>query len=284
VSHETANPGLQVFDFDGAAVRLVLREGQLWWVASDVARVLGLHDATHAVRGLDDDEKGLQKVETPGGIQSLVVVSEPGLYSLLVRSNKPEAKRFRRWVTHEVIPAIRRTGGYSVEGSAMWMIPKTYPDALRKLADQVEATAAAEAKAAALAAPARSWETLAHTNRDYSVGDAAKILSRDPAIEIGRQRLFAALSELGMVFVEKEGRRNVYKPRQEHVNAERLRLRMGGLWQHPETLKWNVGIPQLRITAKGLAYVRKKLCETGALQLDDRDEPAANSNALGLAS
>jgi anti-repressor protein len=282
-----------VFDFDGAAVRVVIRDGEPWWVASDVARVLDIGRTHDAVRGLDDDEKGTEEIRTPGGSQSLIVISEPGLYALLVRSNKREAKRFRRWVTHEVIPAIRRTGRYSVEsrGSAMLILPATHADALRRLADQVDATAAAEAKAAAaeakaiaLEAPARAWETLAGTSQDYSVGDAAKILSRDPAIKIGRQRLFAIMVELRMAFVEKERGRNVYTPRQEHVNAGRLRLRMGGLWKHPRTFEWEAGIPQLRITAKGVAYLHSKLHGIAALQLDNTVESAATSSDCELDS
>lgn len=91
-------------------------DGQVWFVATDIARILGYKDASHALRGLEEDEKGLHIVETLGGKQTLTIVSEAGLYTLLVRARVEAAKPFRRWVTHEVLPSIRRTGSYSLPG------------------------------------------------------------------------------------------------------------------------------------------------------------------------
>lgn len=108
---------IQIFCYKSLPVRTTEIDGEIWFVAKDVADILGFEDATHAIRGLDDDEKGLQKVETPGGVQDMTVISEPGLYTMLMRSNKPEAKPFRRWVTHDVLPSIRKTGSYSVPRS-----------------------------------------------------------------------------------------------------------------------------------------------------------------------
>lgn len=93
-------------------------DGQVWFVATDIARILGYKDASHALRGLEEDEKGLHIVETLGGKQTLTIVSEAGLYTLLVRARVEAAKPFRRWVTHEVLPSIRRTGSYSLPGVA----------------------------------------------------------------------------------------------------------------------------------------------------------------------
>ncbi len=103
------------FNFNGAVVRVLVDEyGEAWFVASDVASVLGYGDATHATRGLDEDEKGLRIVETPGGSQRVVIVTEAGLYALILRSRVERAKPFRRWVTHEVLPSIRKTGSFGV--------------------------------------------------------------------------------------------------------------------------------------------------------------------------
>ena len=96
-------------------VRTVQRDGQPWFVAADVCQALEL-DKT-ATRRLDDDEKGLHSTQTPGGKQNLLIVNEPGLYSLVLGSRKPEAKSFKRWITHEVIPAIRKTGAYAIPGT-----------------------------------------------------------------------------------------------------------------------------------------------------------------------
>jgi anti-repressor protein len=85
-------------------------KGDPWWVLTDVARVLGYRDATAAGRILRDKHKGTHQTCTPGGEQEMLVVNEAGLYRLMMRSDRPEAERFQDWITHEVIPSIRRTG------------------------------------------------------------------------------------------------------------------------------------------------------------------------------
>lgn len=105
---------LQVFTYKNREVRTTEIDGEVWFVAKDIADILEIEDATHAIRGLDNDEKGLRKMEPPGGMQDMTIISEAGLYTLLMRSNKEEAKTFRRWVTHDVLPAIRKAGSYSV--------------------------------------------------------------------------------------------------------------------------------------------------------------------------
>ena len=87
-------------------------EGEPWFVAADVCRALGLGNSRQTLSYLDDDEKGVITSDTLGGKQEMSTINEPGLYSLILRSRKPEAKAFKRWITHEVIPAIRKTGGY----------------------------------------------------------------------------------------------------------------------------------------------------------------------------
>jgi len=103
---------LQTFSFDDNEVRTVVQNGELWFVANDVTKILGL-DRTQ-VRRLDEDEKGVRIIHTPGGRQEVNVINEFGLYSLILSSRKPEAKQFKRWVTHEVLPSIRKTGRYAL--------------------------------------------------------------------------------------------------------------------------------------------------------------------------
>ena len=110
----STNKELQVFSFEQRDVRVVMKGSEPWWVAKDIADVLDFRDAANAIRLLDEDEKGTQKVSTPGGEQEMLIISESGLYTLIMRSNKPEAKRFRKWVTSTVLPSIRKTGGYGV--------------------------------------------------------------------------------------------------------------------------------------------------------------------------
>jgi prophage antirepressor-like protein len=104
---------LQVFNFGEKQVRVVMKDNQPWWVAKDVCDVLEHSNSRKAIELLDDDEKGVSKVYTLGGMQDMTVVSESGLYTLIIRSNKPEAKKFRKWITSEVLPAIRKTGEYA---------------------------------------------------------------------------------------------------------------------------------------------------------------------------
>ncbi|MCM3294247.1 Bro-N domain-containing protein, partial [Paenibacillus sp. MER 180] len=105
---------LQVFNFSGNDIRVVTKDGQPWWVAKDVCEVLEIKNNRDALARLDEDEKGVDSTDTLGGAQQVQVVNEPGLYSLILGSRKPEAKQFKRWITHEVIPTIRKTGAYSV--------------------------------------------------------------------------------------------------------------------------------------------------------------------------
>ena len=112
---KTVDNALQVFRYKEQQVRTVERNGEVWFVAKDVCDVLEIQNSNDTVaKELDADEKGIEKIYTPGGAQNMTIINEPGLYALVLRSNKPEAKSFSRWVRHEVLPSIRKTGTYSV--------------------------------------------------------------------------------------------------------------------------------------------------------------------------
>lgn len=104
---------LQIFENERfGRVRTIEQNGEPWFIARDVCECLSIGKYRDAVSRLEDDERGSVEMDTPGGRQSLSAVNEYGLYSLVLSSRKPEAKEFKRWITHEVIPAIRKTGGY----------------------------------------------------------------------------------------------------------------------------------------------------------------------------
>lgn len=107
-----------IFNFQSSKVRIVDIHGDPWFVAKDVCEVLGHTHTPHAMRMLDKDEKGVQKVDTLGGAQRLSVINESGLYVLVMRSRKPEVRKFAKWVTSEVLPEIRRTGNYQAPQAA----------------------------------------------------------------------------------------------------------------------------------------------------------------------
>ena len=100
-------------------IRTIPRDDGPWFVAADVCRALELSDVSMSLKRLDDDEKGTSSVGTPGGDQQMSIISEPGLYALVLSSRKPEAHAFKRWITHEVIPALRKTGHYSTSFDAI---------------------------------------------------------------------------------------------------------------------------------------------------------------------
>lgn len=105
---------MQAFDFNDAAVRVTMRDDEPWFVAKDVCDVLAHSNSRMAIADLDEDEKGVSITDTLGGPQKINLISESGLYALIFKSRKPEAKKFRKWVTSVVIPAIRKTGGYAL--------------------------------------------------------------------------------------------------------------------------------------------------------------------------
>ena len=118
-SDRPAKPGTAMeFSFKGWAVRTVLHAGGTWFVAADVCAVLELTDPTAAILRLEEDEKRAATVRTPGGNQKMNVVSESGLYHLILTSRKPQAKVFRRWVTGTVLPSLRKTGEYRIKEDA----------------------------------------------------------------------------------------------------------------------------------------------------------------------
>ena len=105
---------IQVFEYQNNKVRTVDMDGAPWFVLKDVCEVLGLGNSRMVSARLDEDEKGVSKIDTLGGAQNVTIISESGLYNVILRSDKPEAKPFRKWVTSEVLPSIRKTGSYTM--------------------------------------------------------------------------------------------------------------------------------------------------------------------------
>nr|WP_286180641.1 phage antirepressor KilAC domain-containing protein [Bacillus sp. ISL-37] len=105
----------KLFKYNENLIRTNVVGDDIYFIAKDVCDVLGIADTSKAVGRLDDDEKGTNTIPTPGGFQTLLTINESGLYSLILTSRKPEARQFKRWVTHEVLPTIRKRGAYMTE-------------------------------------------------------------------------------------------------------------------------------------------------------------------------
>lgn len=241
-----------VLAFDGADVRIVTDEqGDPWFVAADVARILGYREAHDLTRGLDDDEKGPQIVRTLGGEQSMTTVTEAGLYAAILRSRVERAKTFRRWVTHEVLPAIRKTGSY--EAPAL-----TGPALMAAALIEAQATLEQQTAQLAVAAPkAEAFDAFLSTSGDYSVNEAAKVLSRHHDILTGERRLRAWMEANGWIY------RVSGKPRAYQRRLDQGVLDEKAQWHyHPETGEKVLDTPQVRVTAKGVAALAKALTTT----------------------
>lgn len=178
------------------AVRAVMLEGEPWFVAADVCRALGIGNSSDAVKRLDDDEHALVSIEgLSRGNDKANIINEPGLYGLVLASRKPEAKAFKRWITHEVIPEIRKTGGY-VAGQEMMDDDQLLANALmvaqRKIAERNKQLEAANAKIQADAPKVLFAETVEKAETCISIGTLAKILNQ-AGLDIGERRLFERL-------------------------------------------------------------------------------------------
>lgn len=166
--------------------------GEPWFVASDVCDALGVADPAQSCRSFDNDEKGLFTIQTLGGRQKVIHVSEPGFYKLVLKSRKPEAKAFQRWVTHEVLPSIRKKGGYIAAASdetpeqIMARAVLLAQDTIARQKAQIE-----ELKPKALFADA-----VAASDGTCLVGELAKMM-RQNGVQIGQNRLFEKLRQDG---------------------------------------------------------------------------------------
>ena len=190
---------LQVFEYEGARVRTVLIDGEAWLVAKDVCEVLGLTNPTMAVQELDSDERAkyyLGRSPINGGGGEVNVINEAGLYKLTFKSRKPAAKEFTRWVTHEVLPSIRKHGAYLTPAKMEELLSD--PDLIIRLAQELKAerqrSEALEAQAASDRPKVIFAEAVDASQSSILIGNLAKVLAQN-GVKIGQNRLFAWLRE-----------------------------------------------------------------------------------------
>lgn len=238
--------GLEVFQYAEQQVRTFDIDGEPWFVLADICAVLDIANPRNVAARLDEDEKGVRPLDTPGGVQSVTVVNESGMYQVVLRSDKPEAKQFRWWVTHEVLPSIRRTGAYVVETPEQLMS--------RALVTAQGIIAAKDQQITALAPRAEAWDELASAEGDYSVADAAKILAR-AGVKTGPQRLFDQLAGIRWVHRAHDGKWRAYAAA---VDSGYLTEKPQSHY-HPRTSELILDAPQVRVTIRGLERLRIRL-------------------------
>ncbi|MFQ8620704.1 MAG: phage antirepressor [Bifidobacterium bifidum] len=195
------NNEIQRFDFKGASLRTLTDEaGEPWFVLKDCMSILDLGNPTETVKMFDEDEFSTAEViDSIGRRQQAYIISEPGLYRLVMRSRKPEAKEFQRWVTHEVLPSIRRTGGYIPTTDAdddMTILAKAVMIGQRTMEAQKQKIAEQQTRIVELEPKARFADAVAASDGTCLVGELAKML-RQNGMDIGQNRLFRLLQADG---------------------------------------------------------------------------------------
>ncbi len=248
---------LRVFDHaQFGKVRSMLIDGEPWFVAADVCRALDINNTTDAIKRLDADERlTLDSIEGGlGGAQKINVINESGIYSLVLGSRKPEAKRFKRWITHDVLPAIRRTGRYGSDGAQALVKDLTNPDSLLAMLNnwkQDRDRRIELERKVQIDAPKVVFADAYRTSKDViPMRMMAKILHQRGA-HMGQNRFFRYCVRRRLLMKTKSG----YEPTQRAME-------MGLFELVPSTLVLNGGEAKtkftVRVTAKGQIYFVNK--------------------------
>ncbi|MGG4042091.1 phage antirepressor KilAC domain-containing protein [Bacillus smithii] len=238
----------KVFQYQEHQVRTILKDGEPWFVAKDVCNVLEIKNSRDAISRLDDDEKDVALTDTLGGKQEMAIVNEPGLYTLILGSRKPEAKAFKRWITHEVIPTIRKTGSYSIKKLDSYMIDDPIERAKRWIEEQEEKLAIQQ-KLQVAAPKAEMYDVALSADNAQTMSIVAKTLG------CGRNKLFAFLRKQGVL-------RKNNEPYQEFIDRGYFRIRQVPIVRSNGTHNK----PQTLVTAKGMDYIAKLLKKHGLLK------------------
>lgn len=250
--------GLVPFSFEGAAFRVVDRGGAPVFVAADVCAILDLGNVSMAVAKLDEDEKGISSVETPGGVQDMLTVTEGGLYTLILRCRDATTPgttphRFRRWVTGEVLPAIRRTGGYGAAALPDLSDPAVLLELLTEHAGKrIEAERRAQVAEQTAELSQGALNRIAGADGSFSVTDAAKDLQVRPC------DLFDFLRQNRWIY---------RRPGCTDDTAYQDKIQAGYLTHKVTTVERPDGtekvVQRVRVTAKGIARLARVFTVAG---------------------
>ncbi len=242
---------VQLFNFESHEVRSLLLNNEPWFVGKDVAEALGYSKARNAIAThIDSEDKKDAPIQgTLGGVQEMTVINESGLYSLVLSSKLPSAKKFKRWVTSEVLPALRKTGQYQVkELSGQELMAKALIEAQSVLAAKDKQIEAMKPKVVFADAVATS-----HTS--ILVGELAKILKQN-GIDMGQKRLFAWLREKGYL-IKRQGT-DYNMPTQKAMELGLFEIKEGSYVNGSGV---NITTKTPKITGKGQQYFINKFLQ-----------------------
>lgn len=240
---------IQVFEYQNNRVRTVDVDGEAWFVLKDVCAVLGISNNRMAADRLDDDEKGVSLIDTLGGKQEMVIVNESGLYHVILRSDKPEAAPFRRWVTNDVLPAIRKTGSYNALQLTRSQLLAT---ALIAAHEELEEK---DKQIAELMPKGVFADAVSASSQSILVGEMAKLLSQN-GIQMGQNRLFAWLRENGYLIKRKGAGWNM--PTQKSIDMGLFEIKEN---VHVDGNGCNVITKTPKVTGKAQIYFVNKFME-----------------------
>lgn len=245
----------EIFNFRGQDVRTVIINNEPYFVGKDVAEILGYTNPRQALKNhVDEDDKGVSKCDTPGGKQDLVIINESGMYSLVLSSKLPQAKEFKRWVTSEVLPTIRKHGMFATD--ELLDNPDFAIATLQKLKEEREAKKLLEATIEEQKPKVIFANAVSASHTSILVGEFAKIMRQNGA-DMGQNRMFAWLRENGYLISRKGSDRNM--PTQKSMEL--------GLFEIKETTinhsDGHISINKTpKITGKGQLYFAEKiLCD-----------------------
>lgn len=249
---------LQIFNSpDFGQIRTIQQNGEPWFVGKDVAQALGYSQTAKAVREhVKDNHKGMSVLDTPGGKQETTIIDEAGLYSLVMRAKTEKAEAFQEWVTSEVLPAIRKHGGYLTADKIEQAL--TDPDTIIKLATTLKEERAArqQAEASLKAAQPKMLfaDAVSASDSTILIGDLAKILKQN-GHPIGQKRLFCWMREQGYL-IKRAGA---------DYNSPTQRAMELGLFKIKETAishsDGHVSVSKTtKVTGKGQQYFINKFC------------------------
>lgn len=242
---------LQIFkSHEFGEIRTTIQNGEPWFVAADVCKALDIENNRKATNRLDDDEKGVTSSDTLGGKQNLTIVNEAGLYSLVLGSRKPEAKAFKRWITHEVLPTIRKTGGYvnSAEAFIEHYLPNADESTRTMFRAQLKAIEELNAKIEADKPKVLFADAVSSSDTTILVGEMAKILKQN-GVNIGQKRFFEWLRQNGYLIKRKGSEWNM--PTQRSMELGLFEIKES---THLDGNGCNITTKTPKVTGKGQQY------------------------------
>lgn len=226
------NSELKIFNYENNEVRTTIKDGEIWWIAKDICDVFGGTNRNRAMQSLSDDEKGYTQMTTPKGIQKLAIINEAGLYALLFAMKPTKARgisdsviierqnklnKFKRWVTHEVLPSIRKHGAYitSEKMEELMNDPDTWIKLIRTLQQERREKFILQDQIKKDKPKVIFCDAVAASDSDILIGEMAKVL-RGNGVDIGQNRLFERLRKEGFLIRRKGSDHNI--PTQKSMN------------------------------------------------------------------